>query len=348
MKSLCLILLFVIVSSPRRLSPAPTQRPNILLLTIDTIRADATGFGGCARPHHALLDSLAAGPWFFDNAHSTSSWTVPRRWPRVMTGLYPPSQRVVHGAIARGRAYYDQECSRRNCRSWRGVEERLGYRTYGYRLPTRSTWRRRWGTRAGFDRYKCVGSPMPTASIDRPRAGSRSSRTARDHGSCGCTITTRIIRITNDARGSVPSLPDVDARRCPHAPDGQGYRHPAPPAADRARRPLRRSGRAPVRRPSALHDEAIRHSSARCRVLSDAAIRWWPGDHGEEFLGHDNTGHCRNLHAETVPRASVRAPTRRRGQPATGRSSEPGVTCRPRSFAWRAGQWGDALTRAWR
>ncbi|HEX7879677.1 MAG TPA: sulfatase-like hydrolase/transferase, partial [Candidatus Eisenbacteria bacterium] len=46
-------------------------------------------------------------------------------------------------------------------------------------------------------------------------------------------------------------------------------------------------------------DEAIRNLFREMPELGDAVIVM-AGDHGEEFLEHGNTGHCRNLNGETV------------------------------------------------
>lgn len=56
--------------------PAP-KRPNVLLVTIDTLRADHLGTYGYPRPTSPEIDAFAARSAVFENAHSTSSWTLP-------------------------------------------------------------------------------------------------------------------------------------------------------------------------------------------------------------------------------------------------------------------------------
>ena len=52
------------------------ERLNVLLITIDTLRADYLGFGGHAAATSPALDRFAAGAVVFENARATSSWTL--------------------------------------------------------------------------------------------------------------------------------------------------------------------------------------------------------------------------------------------------------------------------------
>jgi arylsulfatase A-like enzyme/Flp pilus assembly protein TadD len=66
----------------------PAQRPNILLITLDTVRADrlgAYGYKGAATPH---LDRLAAEGIRFEDATSASPLTAPAH-AAMLTGQYP-------------------------------------------------------------------------------------------------------------------------------------------------------------------------------------------------------------------------------------------------------------------
>ncbi len=69
------------------------RRPNLLLVTIDTLRADhvgAYGYGPAATP---ALDALAARGVRFENARSASPLTGPSH-ATLLTGQYPPSHGV--------------------------------------------------------------------------------------------------------------------------------------------------------------------------------------------------------------------------------------------------------------
>ncbi len=66
--------------------------PNVLLITIDTLRADRLGFMGDPRPTSPALDAFAAGAVVFEDAQASSSWTLPAM-ASVMTGESPAAHR---------------------------------------------------------------------------------------------------------------------------------------------------------------------------------------------------------------------------------------------------------------
>ncbi len=68
------------------------QRPNVLLITIDTLRADRVGAYGHREPTTPVLDALAARGVRFASAQSASPLTGPSH-ATLLTGHYPP----VHG-----------------------------------------------------------------------------------------------------------------------------------------------------------------------------------------------------------------------------------------------------------
>src|SRR6266851_5350069 len=61
---------------------------DVLLVTIDTLRADAPGFGGRRPSPTPLLDRLAAGGRAFTAAHAHNVVTLPSH-TNILTGLYP-------------------------------------------------------------------------------------------------------------------------------------------------------------------------------------------------------------------------------------------------------------------
>jgi arylsulfatase A-like enzyme len=73
-------------------SPRPEAPPDVLIITIDTLRPDrlsAYGFRGHETPR---IDRLAAEGALFERAYSDTPWTTPSM-ASVMTGTYP----TVHG-----------------------------------------------------------------------------------------------------------------------------------------------------------------------------------------------------------------------------------------------------------
>lgn len=54
----------------------PPNAPNVLLISIDTLRADRLGFYGCPKPTSPFLDAFAAGAVVFEHAEGSAPWTL--------------------------------------------------------------------------------------------------------------------------------------------------------------------------------------------------------------------------------------------------------------------------------
>ncbi|MFC1572319.1 sulfatase [Candidatus Eisenbacteria bacterium] len=67
--------------------------PNILLISVDTLRPDRLGYAGHDRNTSPNIDVLAREGVVFPNAYSVSGWTLPSM-ATILTGLYPKD----HGA----------------------------------------------------------------------------------------------------------------------------------------------------------------------------------------------------------------------------------------------------------
>ncbi len=70
--------------------PSPGDRPNVLLITVDTLRADRLGFMGYGRTTSPAMDELAERGVIFERAYAPSPWTLPSM-ASIHTGLYPSS-----------------------------------------------------------------------------------------------------------------------------------------------------------------------------------------------------------------------------------------------------------------
>jgi arylsulfatase A-like enzyme len=81
-----------IPSAPR----AVEDGPNLLIIVLDTVRADHLGLYGSPRPTTPWLDAFARSATVFDAAVAASSFTLPSH-ATLFTGLYPES----HGAVVR-------------------------------------------------------------------------------------------------------------------------------------------------------------------------------------------------------------------------------------------------------
>jgi arylsulfatase A-like enzyme len=79
-------------------STAEHEKPNLILISIDCLRADHVGAYGYERNTTPRIDGLAKDGVVFKTAVSTSSWTLPTHMS-MLTGL-PPS---IHGATRRNK-----------------------------------------------------------------------------------------------------------------------------------------------------------------------------------------------------------------------------------------------------
>lgn len=68
--------------------PPPAARPDVVLITVDTLRWDAVGFAGNSRVRTPTLDRLAAAGRVFTDAHAHNVVTLPSH-VNILTGLYP-------------------------------------------------------------------------------------------------------------------------------------------------------------------------------------------------------------------------------------------------------------------
>ena len=78
-----------------------TAKHNLLLITLDTTRADRLGCYGYGRPTSPNLDELAQGSVVFTNAIAQAAVT-PVSHASIFTGLEPYNHglRVLHGRVA--------------------------------------------------------------------------------------------------------------------------------------------------------------------------------------------------------------------------------------------------------
>jgi len=73
---------------------ATPDAPSVLLLVVDTLRADRLGCYGAAPSPSPTLDALAARGLVFEHAIAQASWTMPSV-ASLLTGLHPRSHGVV-------------------------------------------------------------------------------------------------------------------------------------------------------------------------------------------------------------------------------------------------------------
>lgn len=116
---------------------SPERRPNVLLVLIDTLRADRVGAYGYDRPTTPALDALAREGVLFEQAYAPASWTYPSV-PSLLTATFA----CEHGVVVEDRQLPD---------SLAPLPERfkrIGYATAAFYA---NPYVRRTGCLRGFD-----------------------------------------------------------------------------------------------------------------------------------------------------------------------------------------------------
>ena len=124
--------------------------PNLILISIDTLRADRLGCYGYARPTTPFLDREALRGVLFEHATAPSSWTYPSH-ASMFTGLYPGR----NGAI---------EIKQRMRKDVTSLAEWLGARGYQAAGVVSSTLFLGYGLERGFEPLDYVESNGPEPS----------------------------------------------------------------------------------------------------------------------------------------------------------------------------------------
>ncbi|MFH1463862.1 MAG: sulfatase-like hydrolase/transferase [Pseudomonadota bacterium] len=121
--------------------PPSPARPSVVLVTLDTTRADRLGCYGYAAAETPNLDALAARGARFSRAYAAIPLTIPSHGS-LFTGLWPPH----HGVRDNGDARLDPEATtlaeRLQAAGWRTGAATSAFVTQAH-----------WGFGQGFDRY---------------------------------------------------------------------------------------------------------------------------------------------------------------------------------------------------
>ena len=92
---------------------ASETRPDVLLVTVDTLRADALGCLGYPRDATPNLDRLAEGGVLYTRHYSSSSQTGPAH-ASLFSGRLPSEHGVVKASAASGRIQHTRRVGLEN------------------------------------------------------------------------------------------------------------------------------------------------------------------------------------------------------------------------------------------
>ncbi len=149
----------------QRLQPPAPARLNLLLVTLDTTRADRLGCYGYAAGRTRRLDQLAAEGVRFERAYATAPITLPSH-ASMLTGLYP----FEHGVRNNGNFYLPDRFD-----SIAIVLKRAGYRIAAF--VSIFILDRRYGLERGFDTYDdhMEGVQRQVLTLEAERRGDRTA-----------------------------------------------------------------------------------------------------------------------------------------------------------------------------
>ena len=284
-----LLLVLGCTSRPAPLPAGDAARPDLVLVSVDTLRADHLSSYGYDRPTSPFMDALAAQGVRFSAARSPAPWTLPAH-TTMLTGQLPSTHRVVEDDLRLDPATPV-------------LPERLraaGYQTGGFVGTLYVS--RVFGFERGFDRFEDFGLHDEKSNLSGEVVASEVVDEAlRWLGSLPAGAPAFVFLHVYDVHYTYdpPAPYDTLFDRAPLGSDAryknyQFYKK-RPPSAEQ------------LAHQTAQYDEAIRYVSDQLARLRDAMVaagrksRWVvTADHGEELGERGSWGHAHTLYAEQL------------------------------------------------
>ncbi len=127
---------------------------NIVLITIDALRADHLSCYGYNRNTSPNIDKIAEKGIIFKNATATSSWTAPSM-ASLFTSVYPINHGVLHGmSYKKDKTIHKQEVFSDELTTLAELLKEYGYTTIG--LASNLHLSEKFGFARGFDFFGCL------------------------------------------------------------------------------------------------------------------------------------------------------------------------------------------------
>ena len=127
---------------------------NIVLITIDTLRADHLSCYGYERKTSPNIDKIAEEGILFKNAIAPSSWTAPSM-VSLVTSTYPTNHGVIHGiGYRKNKTIHTQEVFSDELTTLAEILKANGYTTFG--VASNLHLSEKFGFARGFDYFKCL------------------------------------------------------------------------------------------------------------------------------------------------------------------------------------------------
>lgn len=262
-----------------------TAPRGLILISLDTLRADHVGFQGYERPTTPNLDRLAQDSIVFEQMLAPAPNTPPSHMS-MFTGLLP----VQHGFMG----YVNEDRKDVLSEEHRTLPQLLQEQGFATGAFTGGGWVAGTSFRRGFDQYM----PIPNLESQIPLEWLREHRDER------------FFLFLHSYEIHAPYRAAEQYRKLFVDPAFAGDFKPRPHVLKKVREGRRRLSDEEVRYAIDLYDAGIRQADARLGRFFDAlaedgildeTIVIVTSDHGEEFLEHDSVGHWQlfyrpNLH----------------------------------------------------
>lgn len=277
----------------RHAAGAATERPDIVVVVIDTLRADHLGIYGYHRSTSPNLDALAGRGVWYSRAYSHSGWTLPS-FASLLTGELPHEHRV-------GRAPANQSQFGRLPAGVETLPEELQAAGYATAALVNNTFLApEFGLQQGFDMYDYRG-----ARNDEHRSSDETVRQALDW----IENQSKPIFLLVHFMEPHPFFDPPEEIRGTFSGDANPKTEQAFQEMDYVYWVVGRTTPTPeqLNRVLALYDEEILTADRALGVLVEGleARRRWDqtllvvtADHGEEFWDHGRFEHGHDLHGE--------------------------------------------------
>ncbi len=134
---------------------SPTDKNfNIVLITIDALRADHLSCYGYERKTSPNIDKIAETGIIFKNAIAPSSWTAPSM-VSLITSTYPTNHGVIHGmGYRKNKTIHMQEVFSDKLVTLAEILKAHGYNTFG--VASNIHLSEKFGFERGFDYFQCL------------------------------------------------------------------------------------------------------------------------------------------------------------------------------------------------
>lgn len=247
------------------------SKPNVVLITIDTLRADRLGSYGYEWAETPNLDRLAREGVLFSRAYSQVPLTLPSH-ASLLTGLYPPE----HGSRLNGTYTFRQDLP-----TLATILDDEGYATGAF--VSASVLSSSFGLNAGFDRYDDIPESNPLSIPERPSQK---------------TVTQALKWLEDNSEGPFFLWLHLFDPHYPYTPEAPNSRTPVrPPAAESSDGPSLQGFRID---PNPAYDGEVTQADAAVgdliahleeRELLDETLVIATSDHGESLGEHGERTH---------------------------------------------------------